>query len=159
MEQGLDVFHDDPGFVWAVVRLRAADRGGGASVDSELEPQDGVPCAVLIETIPPILDHSTDGGGDGGVNGITNTETLGKLRQIPVGLKEPNVSARNGKGWGRATKGSAVLGKQKKVIIKLVRHGHRNITWLGLGPPYLWWDINHKNRSGTVASRGQRRRR
>jgi hypothetical protein len=53
-------------------------------------------------------------------------------------------------------KGSAILGKQEKVIIELIRHGHRDITWLELGPPNLWRDIDNKSRSGAMTNRGGR---
>jgi hypothetical protein len=54
VEQGDDVVHDDVGFVRAVVGFWTADWIGGAGVDAELEAQDRVPSAVLVETVPPL---------------------------------------------------------------------------------------------------------
>jgi hypothetical protein len=158
MKQGFDVFHDDFGLVRAVMGLRAANGGRGTCVDSKLKPQDGVPGTVLIETIPPILDHGADGVGISWVDGVPDAEALGKLRQIPGGLKKPKVSTCDGKDRGRAAKGSAVLGEQKKVVVEFVRHGHRNVTSLRLGPPNLWRDVNHQHGIYAASSRGSRQR-
>ena len=81
VEQRVDLFHDDNGLVPSIVGLRAADRVGGASVNAEFKSQDGVVSAVFIETIPMLLNDSTNLGVNARVNVVADTHPSQELRQ------------------------------------------------------------------------------
>jgi hypothetical protein len=107
------MIHDDLGLMRPIVGLGTTDWSRSAGIDSELEPQDRVPCTILVKTVPPILNDSADGRSDGRVDSIPNAKALLKFHRVASRLEVPKVSTGDGKRRRGTAERSTILREQK----------------------------------------------
>ena len=122
-------------------------------VDREFKAQYRVPCIVFIETVPPVLDNSTDLLVNGRVHISVDAEPSQKLGHVTVRLKGVDIITGNVEWRRRLAECGAVLREHKEVVVEFVGQLDRRVTGLRFWSPYLWWHVNHKGGGGCDGDR------